>query len=335
MSGDVITNAERRRWRAIGAGILLFASGAVLIAAITHRSHADVELELQLEEASFEVLKKKALGEPLRLSELGISAARSLEIISNGKSDIRDLPLGTVLLQSNDSSRSGAHLSLDLPAMLLDSGTQVRLAPGTRKGAYRIGVRTANRAIVAAAQGPVKVIVPRGTGSTEDFKTPGRLIVQPVRRTGPVWMVMDVALDSATSIESTPGLPARLATQQREERIVDGDSSTIDTVSTIRGGEVRDLDFKGRSTMLLAGDALHLDASGSISSLGFTDTAVVMTFRGRASQLSLTSGGTERTLMPTYLDWLLKDHGPVFLAATVSALIGSIFTWIRFWRNPL
>ena len=77
------------------------------------------------------------------------------------------------------------------------------------------------------------------------------------------------------------------------------------------------------------------EIEGEIRMLRLTDDHIALQLHARVRGMSTGSGDTDRSLMPTWLEWLYARHGMSLLWGTTLYVFGLIAGILRWWRGGL
>lgn len=107
-------------------------------------------------------------------------------------------------------------------------------------------------------------------------------------------------------------------------------------LSTILSGTLYLEALDGRAYPLRYGEALDFDhAEGVIRSLDVQKEQTVLRFRGQVRGMRTGWADAQRSLMPTFLEWLKARHGLYLLWGTTLYILGLIGGILRWWGARL
>ena len=76
----------------------------------------------------------------------------------------------------------------------------------------------------------------------------------------------------------------------------------------------------------------HLDLRLRLKALG--PAGIAVRFHGIVSDMTIGSGESRRSLMPTVFEWLAARHGLSLLWGTTVYLVGLLLTLRAWWKRP-
>jgi hypothetical protein len=105
-------------------------------------------------------------------------------------------------------------------------------------------------------------------------------------------------------------------------------------VSAIQSGTLYLESLNGSEYRLRSGQVLEFDEfEGQIRSLQLADNLITMQVHGRVRGMRTGVGSSERSLMPTVLEWLSARHGLSLLWGATLYLFGILAGVIRWWNG--
>ena len=324
---------RRRRWLLswVIAGTL-----AILTLLLFARVPAtEVELEFVASEIEFTVPTRQVVIDGMPLGTLGIAGIARIE----APTDDRERPLVADLAgDPPDAVRfvagPGARTVAVRPEALRWQSSWCRrtrhCASASRTQASRIAWACAARGCIVPVtlQGSVSVGTSQSPPDERIYATP-RLVSMFAAGDE---IVMDLGLPVTGRNAFAPVIDVNGLSASRINQHVDATGSVVRRVSTIRSGTVYLTSLDDRERKLRTGEVLVLSGvHGEIASLGFTDAGVAVHFRGRVRGMTVGWGEHPRSLMPTWLEWFLAQHGLTLLWGSAIYFLGVMTTLMRLW----
>ena len=103
-------------------------------------------------------------------------------------------------------------------------------------------------------------------------------------------------------------------------------------ISTIISGHLYQESLNGQELTLHSGESIRFGSSdGQIRSLELEENRMSLRFYGLVEDMKTGWGRTERSLMPTYLQWLKAQRGLYLFWGTALYLFGLIVTVLNWW----
>jgi hypothetical protein len=320
----------RRRWPLIAVFAFTLIIASILL--FVRRWSTEIELDLHVAELGFVLPERQLLSEPLRLSALGVSGLRKIQLPRGRSSEGmtltsgREFESGMNLAVATENQVQG---EVSLPELILLPQTHVSFKKTDLSGQYRWALQGTGLALRADVIGPVRVDLEGGSKRQLTFLSPKPVILEPQSQ--------NVNLDL-----NFLALPQKLSPMPRNIealsllRIEDRrgpDGLPVRRVSTIVSGSIYLEELNGQELKLRPGEEIRFESSqGEIESLELKDDGIVFQFRGRVRGMTAGSTETGRSLMPTWLDWLKARRGLYLLWGTalyLFGLIASVLRWLK------
>jgi hypothetical protein len=288
----------------------------------------EVELDLTTSEVGFVVPTQQVLTESMNVSAVGIAGLSSIQLPRPFEVADSVPRSGDMAIRIAAASAGGRTGSVNLGALTVPPGTRVGVAllDGARR--YRISLRGPNLMVRIGVLGPTETSVAGLPVTRVDFRTPRSIVV----RSDSEEVFIDLTLPEGATAFS-PLLPLTQLALFRVDRYPEGEQSVIRRVSAIQSGSVFLESLDGQERKLRTGQALEFDKiEGEIRTLRLDDDHITLQLHGRARGMTTGSGPTERSLMPTVLEWLYARHGASLLWGTTLYLFGLIAGILRWWK---
>jgi hypothetical protein len=324
---DTATSPLRWRWLVPLVAVVTIACLSVLL--FVRVSSTEIELELKASDLSFVVPTARVLTGPLTVSSVGVTGLKAIELPGSS------LPLagtGGSTLTFAAEPAGGRPGAISLDPLGVSEGARVSLGKGEGQNRYGVIVQRAASGWGAAASGPLRLVVPGLLNEVRDFSFPRRIGLTPDPRQ---LSLRFTAADSAGVRRAFRSpLPAAGLTFVRVDQFPTSGSTFAPQVPTIQSGTLYYEAIDGRARPLRRGEGLHLAWSeGEIHDLQLDADGVTIRFHGRVRGMSIGSGESRRSLMPSLLEWLRAQHGPALLWVTTAYVVGAFLSVLGWWRR--
>lgn len=289
----------------------------------------EIELDIQLTEAGFTLTQRQMLTNAWEIETLGLSGLREAQVPRSSQLPRQnfeaDQNSGLSLLLANGAKTQG---SLTLSAITLLPGTAVTVQP-KKANQYRLSFKGTPLNLQASVFGNIDLSVAGDTAQALEFTSPR-----------PVDMLADsqqVDLDITEPEQSTyQPFSSQIQVQKLSfSRIfyyADEQSSIVKRLSTILSGKLYFESLKGQERLLRPSEDLRFAFSeGEIRSLRWQDDQLHLQFHGTVKGMTVGADETQRSLMPTYLEWLSARHGLSLLWGSTLYMFGIIMGILRWW----
>lgn len=320
----------RRRWPLI----VLFAFTLVIVTILlfVRRRSTEIELDLHVTELGFVLPERQLLSEPLRLSALGVSGLREIQLPRGRSSEAMTLTSGHEFESGMNlavATENQVHGEVSLPELILPTETRVSFKKTDLPGQYRWALQGTGFDLRADIIGPVRVDLEGGTESRLTFLSPKPVILEPQSDN----VSLDLTFLALPQKLSPMPRNIKNLTLLRIENRRGPDGLPIRRASTIVSGSIYFEELNGQELKLRPGEEIRFESSqGEIESLELRDDGVVFQFRGRIRGMTAGSTATSRSLMPTWLEWLKARRGLYLLWGTalyLFGLIAGVLRWLK------
>jgi hypothetical protein len=321
---------SRSRWPLIAAFACTLLIASILLFARPKSTR--VEMDLRVDEMSFVLANRQVLSQQLRLSALGASGLRRIQIPRARGTDAstllsgQDFESGIALMAAAERQARG---EVSLPELILPAQTRVLLKKTEAPGQYRMALQGAGLDLSANVNGPVRVNLTGGGERQLSFLSPKAMVFEPQSQH------VNLDLTFPALPEKIP--PAPLAVQDlsllRIEDRRGPEGLPVREVSTILSGTIYFEELNGQELQLRSGEAIRLRSSqGEIDVLQFKDDQIVLQFHGSVQGMTAGSSEVERSMMPNWLEWLKARRGFYLLWGTAIYLYGlvvGVMRWLK------
>jgi len=213
------------------------------------------------------------------------------------------------------------------------AGARVSLEEVARGRRYRLALRGIADEIGVSVLGPIRIVVPPGVNTVGDFQVPRPIVVRP--DAGLVQFDLTLADTSGNGRPFRSPLPVKQLGVIRTDQFHQGDRTLRFQVPTILSGTLFFEEIDGHARELRTGEELHLATSvGELRELRPSPEGIAVRFHGNVSEMTVGSGESRRSLMPTVFEWLAARHGLSLLWGTTVYLVGLLVTLRGWWRRP-
>jgi hypothetical protein len=319
----------RKRWPVVTAlGSTLLITSVLLFARV---GTTEIDLDLKVSELSFTLAEPWMLTGVVRLSELGFAGLERIRVprsrnnpglMINGP-DVR----GSIYLSRNfQPNQSG---SVTLAPLALPTGTQIRIQLADGVNQYQVSLKGTGLKIRVAVEGSVNISLGRGPSKAMVFESPRSVLMQP----GSEETNLNFSLSSTSPREIFPfQLPVVNLILARVEQLANSENTYFRQVSTIASGSLYFEELNNKQQSLRSGETLRFESShGVIRLLEFQDDHFVLRYHGLVQGMTTGSSHNQRSLMPTYLEWLKAQQGLVLLWGTCVYVFLLLLSALRWW----
>jgi hypothetical protein len=325
--GEAAGSTSRKRWpvaTALGATLLI-----VSLLLFTRVPTTEVELDLAASEAAFVVPSQQVLTERLNLSAVGIAGAVSIELprpLGAPATTPADGDLAIRIAATSVGNRVGR---VNLSALTVLPGTRVGIQRLEGSPRYRLSLRGADLVVRVGVLGPTEIGLAGMAVERVDFRTPRSIVL----KSGAHELTIDLSPSTDVPTLNSP-LPVTRLALFRVDEYPEGDHTVVRRVSTIESGSVFLESLNGQERKLRAGQRLDFDEiQGEMRTLRLGADHVALKLGGRVRGMTTGSGSTERSLMPTVLDWMYARHGVSLLWGTTLYVFGLGVGITRWWKG--
>jgi hypothetical protein len=326
---EASTKPTGRRWPLVLVAVGTV--GCVSLLLFARVSSTEVELDLNVSELSFIVPVQQVITDAMSVAALGVTGLSAVELPST-RAGPGQLQESAMLRLATDTAggRRGT-VSLDPIAVPARTRVSLRQTPGARQ--YCLGLRGRVLDLTASLQGPVRIVLPGELNDARNFPFPRRVGLRPDSEE--VTLDFDNANATAALQPFRSPVPAESLSLFRIDQFQTADGLLAPRVSTIQSGTVFFESLDGHSRPLRSGEGLAVSRSrGEIRELRLGDSAVTVRFHGTVWGMSVGSGDTRRSLMPTMFEWLSARHGLSLVWGATAYMIGLFTAVDGWWRRP-
>jgi hypothetical protein len=317
-----------RRWP---MALLAFATLAIVSLLLFIRlSTTEVELDLRVSQVSFVAAETEALTEAMNVTAFGASGLRWVRLPSTQPGPGLGQPAAALAIFQERAVGKLGGVSVD--PLVVPAGARVSVEEVARGRQYRLGLGGIADELGASVLGPIRIVVPPGVNTVEHFPVPRPIVLRP----DSVLVQFDLTLADTSGTEQLfrSPLPVNHLVLIRTDQFHQGDRTLPFQVPTILSGTLFFEEIDGHARELRAGEGLHLSTSfGELRELRPGPEGIVVRFHGKVSDMTVGSGDSRRSLMPTVFEWLAARHGLSLLWGTTVYLVGLLVTLLGWWRR--
>jgi len=290
----------------------------------------EIELEINSTEIGFSMPDESQFTEILPLSGLGISGISSYKIpkrlIQNDENPSLSSGFASSFKISTDEIKNQED-SVTLQPLILPSRNKVWLSKVPSSNQYRLSLNHYNRIIRVSVTGSILFDVPGRLSEELNFQTPIGIELQPGND----------MIDFYLLLNTTPIILSRYITVNellfvRIEEFLDDRITIVRPISTVLSGKLFMESLDGRTLPIRVGEAIQFeDVKGEIQLIQLEGEYLSLNFRGTVNDIKTGFGKSQRSLMPTYLEYLHSRHGLSLLWGTVIYFSGILVAILKWW----
>jgi hypothetical protein len=324
----------RKRWPLVVVAVATLVLLSLLL--FTHVPSTEIELEVTVDQADFNLPASQALTRTLTTSTLGMSGLRQARAPGLQAGDAIDLtsvaqvitPTTTAHLVTDPSQEHRA--AITLAPLVYSQDTRLRVQSIGEDDALRISWAARSQTIQADLSGAVKLSLDAGVVQRYVLSSPRPLLLYADGET----VDLDLRPDKPDRSMFEDQLQATGLSFSRVDQSLDPVNTILRRVSSIKSGTLYLESLGGQERQVRDGELLEFDeSSGIIRSLRLTDAGLVLRFRGTVSGMRTGWGDAQRSLMPSLLEWLKAQHGLSLLWGAALYVLGisvSLMKWLGF-----
>ena len=294
-------------------------------------SSTPIELTGTFSGVGFVSARQQPLGQPMRVSALGIAGAKEMELPEEVPSAAGTAALRVRVDETAGGPQTG---SIIVDRIMVPEGTQVSLTHSNGPAQYRLSLRgPAPGAITVHADltGALRFAPSTATRATTVLRAPRAVDVTSSRGA----LDLDFTLPAGEPAPRWEQVDVRDLRLHRVEDLQDAARPVARPVSTIQSGSLYFEALGGTERKLRTGELLRFGAaSGTFLTLDLRPGEIAATFQGDVREMRTGSGEDPASLMPTLLEWLRKRQALSLLWGTALYLSGIGLTLRRWWRKP-
>lgn len=322
----------RPRWPVLVALGLTFLIVGLLLSIRVAKT--EVELELALSEVGFSLPAQQQLTEAMKLSALGVSGLRQIEVPRTRERDAMRVPPadgGPVSLRLSVGGQGESRGTLGLETPILPAATRVRVRHTGLPREYRLSLAGTKLEMRAPVTGRVRLEISGGGSELLDFPAPKAFLMQ----SDAGGVELDLTFAEGAGGALSPQLAASNLSFSRINEDRDDDRTRVYRVSTILSGTVYFQALNGQELKVRPGEVVQFESAlGEIRTLRLEDNHIDLKYHGGVRGMSAGSGENRRSLMPTWLEWLRARHGLSLFWGTALYLFGLIAGVLRWLGKP-
>ena len=322
---------RRKHWPLVAA--LLGSLAIVSILLFARVSETEIELDLALAEASFELSSEQILSPSMELVTLGITGLREIRVprfTGHAAKSITATDGAGSSIRLSIIPGNGGQDAISLAGLILPAGARVGINIAAGSNEYRLSLQGAAHNLKANLMGHVWIWISGSPVTEFNSPVPKAIVMQPKSDA----VHLDIKFDQNSPEMFSSQLEVQgLDLIAVEEAIVNG-RTLVREVSTVLAGSIYFKALNGRELQLRRGEVLRFeDSCGRMRTLQPDGEQIIFRFHGRVRGMSTGSIKSRRSLMPTYLDWLTARHSLSLLWGTTIYLFGLMAGILRWWKQ--
>jgi hypothetical protein len=296
-------------------------------------SSTPIELTGTFSGVGFVSGREQPLGHPMRLSALGASGVKGVELPEEVPAAGSTTALRVGVEETPDGRQVG---SIVMDRIMVPEGTQVWLTATDVRRQYRLSLRAPTASAIevhADVMGGLAFAPSSATRTTTVLRAPRGVDFQSSTA------ALDLDLTLPQDLEAPPPRWEQVVVRDlrvyRVEDVQDVARPLVRPVSTIQSGSLYFEALGSTERKLRPGELLRFGAaSGTFLTLDLRSDGIAATFQGDVRGMRTGSGDDTTPLMPTLLEWLRKRQALSLLWGTALYLSGIGLTLRRWWRKP-
>ena len=318
-----------RNW--LSALVVLGTLAVVTVLLFARVGETDIELEVNAAELAFDIPKDQVLTDAMNLAAIGASGLRAVDLPAllafkprpGNPSDRHEVSV--VLGAATSGSSRG---TLTLAPVRVAAGKRLSFQRSSRPNGYRVSIDGRGLMLQAALSGTVSVGLSGAVAQTQTLASPQQIMLSG----GAEDLDLDLEFESLPQRPLAAQLEVRNLSFGRIDQYLGTDRTMLSRVSTVLGGTLFFEALDGKERRLRAGEELRFGMSlGNVRALELQQDAIALKFHGRVREMTIGTGDNQRSLMPTYLEWLQARHALSLLWGTSLYLVGLVAGVLRWW----
>lgn len=326
------TQPEPRPKRWVLPVFLLTTLLMVSILLFARVAETEIELDVALSEVAFTLPSQQVLTDNMELSRLGVAGLQEIRLPrtrSQARQTINASAEGEPNLHILVAPTNESASSLSLATLTLPAGSRVGIQPIEESLLHKLSLKGSSVEVRAEVNGTMQIALPGRMPEQFDFASPSAILM----RADSQFVDLTFDFPEATKPDKfSSQLLADELTLFRIDEFVDQKHTLVRKVSTILSGTLYFESLNGKARPLRASEALRFEQSrGEIRTIQLHDNHIALKYFGRVRGMQTGSGENERSLMPSYLEWLSARHGLSLLWGTALYIFGLIVGVLRWW----
>lgn len=324
---------KRKRWPVVLALACTLLIVSVLFFARLRET--EVELDLTVNELGFALSRQQVLADSMNLSTLGVSGLQEIQLplaTSPAEETLResDGTMSSVRLSGATAGKRLGNISLATLAFPAETRVWVRQTGVPRQ--YRLSLKGTSLKLQADVNGPTQVAVAGRGIEQRDFATPRAVHMQ----SGADEVDLDLTFPETAKGDFSSQLPVRDLSLFHIDEFQNTDQTLVRQLSTVLSGTIYFSALNDQARQLRAGESIRFERSdGEFRIIRLQGDHIEVKFHGRVRGMTLGTEENQRSLMPTWFEWLRARHGLSLLWGSAIYVLGLIVGVLRWWGKPL
>ena len=298
-------------------------------------STTDIELKILVSETSFRIPKQQFLTNLMRLSSLGISGLKKIDLPRSENKVAHEFYAtdgSEFSIQLSDSDSLQQTGTLTLGAIPLTTNTFVWLRAGEQPGQFGLTIKDTDLIIHAGVNGKIGMGMSTSGPEHLNFLSPNAITL----KSGSGDVDLDFKLVGGLENSFSRQLLVDSISFMSIEEHNEDEHTTVRNLSTILSGIMYLESLGGHEYHFRPSEEIRFGSSkGEIRTLRLENNHLAISFHGTVTGMTSGADTNSKSLMPTYLEWLKARHGFTLLWGSTLYIFGLIFTIFKWWRTPL
>ena len=315
----------RRKWGFLaGFSVLLSIVSLLLFGRVPS---TEIELDAAVYEVAFELADLQELTDGLSPVALGVTGLEEVRLPRTRDRVAETLDLsgaGVVRIRATGAERAG---QVTLAPLALPAGSRCRLRIAEDPRHLRLTLESDEIDLQLHADGAVELHTAGREMVELEMSSPRRIVLVPAGRD----VEFDFRFAEPLRRILLPQLKIAALDLTRIEERATHERTLLRPTSTLAGGSLYLESLDGRERVVRRGELLRFDvAGGYLRALEVIESPMRLDFHGRVREMTT---GNQRSLMPSYLQYLHRQLGWMLLWGTVFGIFGFAQFFFFVWEK--
>ena len=320
----------RERWPVVGILVLILLTVSILL--FSRVSQTEIELDLELSGVGFVLNSQQVLTDLMELPALGVTGLDAIYLPRArglAPQTLSDVESAIHLSPAHDGNRHG---TVTLAALTMPAGTRVWAQIAESLAYYRLTLKGEKLVLRAAVNGPIRIGLANAPVEQRDFESPKPIYLH----AGQNEVDLDLKPLGSSDLSFRPQLAVSGLSLFHVDEYINEEHTLVRWASSILSGTIYFSSLNDRERILRPGEMIQFRESlGEIRTLKMRNGRIALKFHGTVHGMVTGAGVAQRSLMPTYLEWLQARHGLALLWGTTLYVLGLILGVMRWWGTRL